>query len=118
MLVLLADCVQKRHSTEDVITVLIALRHRSALRAALKGKDEESLQPILKFIIRHLNDPRFIKVVTDVAMLVLDMYGAQMGLSSDVDALVRRLHSKVRMSAEASQQALATQGMLETLMAG
>ena len=101
-----------------MLTLLTALRHRSALRAALENRNEQTLQPILKWLNRNLEDPRVVRLTTDVAFLLLDIYGEQMGQSEEIDRLVERLHQTVRRATEWSQQAWSTKGMLDMLMAG
>ncbi|KAK8168263.1 UTP15 C terminal-domain-containing protein [Phyllosticta citrichinensis] len=105
-------------SKQDTLTLLTALRHRSALRTALKGRDELTLQPIIKWLVRNMSDPRHVQLATDVAFVLLDLYGEEMGQSPEIDALVDRLHETVRREAEISQQAWATKGMLDMLTAG
>ncbi|KKY14237.1 putative small nucleolar ribonucleoprotein complex subunit [Diplodia seriata] len=105
-------------SKQDTLTLLTALRHRSALRTALNGRDEITLQPVLKWLNKSIGDPRHVQLATDVAFVLLDLYSEEMGQSAEIDALVDQLHDKVRRNAEISQQAWSTQGMLEMLMAG
>lgn len=100
-----------------VFTLLEALGHRSALRAALRGRDENALAPILKWLTRQLPDPRHTVVVTRVAMLALEMYAGELGSSVMIDGLVERMHDRVREQVDGSQAACSTQGMLEMLMA-
>ncbi|KAF2137220.1 uncharacterized protein K452DRAFT_321916 [Aplosporella prunicola CBS 121167] len=103
---------------QDTLTLLTALRHRSALRVALKGRDELTLQPVLKWLTRAVGDPRHVQLAADVAFVLLDLYAEDMGQSPEIDALVDRLHETVRRCAEISQQAWSTMGMLDMLMAG
>ncbi len=91
--------------------------HRSALRTALSGRNEETLRPIIRFLINSVNDPRLARLVEDTATLVLDLYGEHMGQSPDVDGLVTTLHEGVRKNAEVAQMAWASTGMLDLLMA-
>jgi U3 small nucleolar RNA-associated protein 15 len=97
---------------------LTALRHRSALRVALQGRDDVSLQPILKWTNKHIVDPRFVKICVDISLLLLDLYSAQMGQSPEIDALTKDLHRKVRKEVERAQHACQTAGMLGLLMSG
>lgn len=103
---------------QNIYTLITALRHRSALRTALAGRDEVSLQPILKWLVKNINDPRHVKLTTDVALVLLDLYAEHMGRSSEIDKLVENLHETVRSNAELSQSAYSTKGMLDMLMAG
>jgi U3 small nucleolar RNA-associated protein 15 len=101
-----------------VLELLTALRHRSAMRAALLGRDETTVQPIFKWTIKHISDPRYLRICADVSLLLLDIYSEHAGVSSELGNLIRRLHSKVRKEVEMSQQAIQTKGMLEMLMVG
>ncbi|KAF2458465.1 UTP15 C terminal-domain-containing protein [Lineolata rhizophorae] len=112
------DIVLESKNQQDILTLLTALRHRSALRTALKGRDEVSLQPVLKWVFKKINDPRYLSLTTDVALMVLDLYAEHAGQSPEIDRLVKQLHNRVRTNTELSQQAVSTQGMLEMLMAG
>jgi U3 small nucleolar RNA-associated protein 15 len=101
-----------------VLTVLTALRHRSAMRNALQGRDEATVQPIFKWVIKHITDPRYVSICVDSALLLLDIYSEHVGGSSELEANIRILHRRVRLEVERSQQACQTNGMLEMLMAG
>ena len=98
------------------VTLLTALRHRSATRTALSGRDEVSLQPIFKWICKYITNPRYVNLCVDIGMLILDLYSAHMGESPDIDALMARLHKVVRAEVESSQQAWQTDGMLGMLI--
>ncbi|KAJ9625014.1 U3 small nucleolar RNA-associated protein 15 [Taxawa tesnikishii (nom. ined.)] len=102
----------------NMLTLITALRHRSALRTALKGRDETSLQPILKWLVKYIGHPRYLKLTNDVALVVLDLYAGQMGESPEIDGLIAQLHRRVRHCTELAQTAWATQGMFDLLMAG
>lgn len=101
-----------------VLTVLTALRHRSAMRAALQGRDENTVQPIFKWVNKHITDPRYVGICVDSALLLLDIYSEHVGGSSELEGSIRLLHRRVRAEVERSQQAYQTSGMLEMLMAG
>jgi U3 small nucleolar RNA-associated protein 15 len=103
--------------TLQTLTVLTALTHRSALRTALSNRDELTLQPLFRFLIKSISDTRVTRLITDVALLVLDLYADQLGKSEVVDMLVEQLHQRVRVMAEASQLSWSVLGMCELLVA-
>jgi U3 small nucleolar RNA-associated protein 15 len=100
-----------------VLTLLTALRHRSATRAALKDRDESSLQPILKWLSKYITDPRYLNTAVEVSLLVIELYSAQLGQAPEVDDLFKRLHTRVKAEAEKAQLACQTGGMLDMLIA-
>ncbi len=107
----------QNHTSRTVLTLLTALRHRSAMRAALQGRNEITLQPILRWIINCLPNPRYVGMAVEAGVLVLDMYSVHLGHSPEVDELVETLHGRVRKEIERAQQACQTRGMLDLLLA-
>ncbi|KAJ5884832.1 U3 small nucleolar RNA-associated protein 15 C-terminal [Penicillium taxi] len=97
------------------LTLLTALRHRSALRDSLKDRDELTLQPILTWIDKHIREPRLVDLSVEVAMNLLDVYSSNMGQSAQIDKMVERLHRRVRDEVEMAQHAYQTKGMLDML---
>ena len=102
------------HNTATM-TILTALRHRSALRAALSGRDEVTLQPILQWAKKHIVDARYVQICVDICIQILDLYAAQMTASTVLANSVGELHVCVRREVGRAQQAWQTQGMLEML---
>lgn len=47
------------------------LIHRDGLRTALGGRDDVLLEPILRLLLKHITDPRFGEMVSDVANIVI-----------------------------------------------
>src|SRR5689334_18800431 len=54
-----------------ICTVLDELVQRSALRLALSSRDDRTLQPLLKFMLKTLTNPRYATLLIDVANIVL-----------------------------------------------
>lgn len=99
------------------MTVFTALRHRSALNAALANRDEVTLQPVLRWLIKYIPDYRITRLTTDVALIVLDLYADQLGRSEEIDTLFDQLNQRVKDLVEASQAAWGVKGMLDMLTA-
>ncbi|KAJ5730490.1 U3 small nucleolar RNA-associated protein 15 C-terminal [Penicillium malachiteum] len=99
------------------LTLFTALRHRSALRTALKDRDEVTLQPVLSWVYKHIREPRLVELCVEVAMNLLDIYSPNLGQSAQVDKLVDRLHYRVRDEVEMAQNAFQLKGVLDMLKA-
>lgn len=99
------------------LTLFTALRHRSALRASLRDRDEVTLQPVLQWIYKHIREPRLVDLSVEVAMNLLDIYSGNLGQSTQIDKLIQRLHRRVRDEVEMAQHAYQTKGMLDMLKA-
>ncbi|KAH8671076.1 WD40-repeat-containing domain protein [Xylariales sp. PMI_506] len=112
------DETSKHYTPLSVLTLLVALRHRSALREALEGRDEETVQPVLKWVQKHIVDPRYVNVCVDVAMHLLDLYAEFTGGSQELERGFHNLHKRVRHEVETAQMATQTGGMLGGLLVG
>jgi len=110
---------------EDVLTLLTALRHRSALRTALANRSEAELLPVIRWVLKNFGTPRHLNIIYDVLLLLLDLYSHRMVDWQDdgedgreAYRLFVRIGRRVRYSAELAQQANSTLGMLSALEAG
>lgn len=116
------DQVLDRQSLEysplNVLTLLLALRHRSALRDALESRDEQSVQPVLKWVCGHISDPRYVSVCVEVGLHLLDLYAEFVNASAELHEGFRTLHRRVKVEVESAQMACQTGGMLESLLVG
>ncbi|KAG5519067.1 hypothetical protein PMAC_002153 [Pneumocystis sp. 'macacae'] len=55
-----------------VYTMLRELKQRLGLRQALENRDEESLEPIVRWLVRHVRSPRYVGMVVEVLMVIID----------------------------------------------
>ena len=110
------DAVLEEGQLSSTITLLAALRHRSATRTALSGRDDVSLQPIFKWTCRYITNPSYVKLCVDLGTLILELYSSHMCESPQIDALMVRLHRIVRNEVERAQEAWQTTGMLGMLI--
>jgi U3 small nucleolar RNA-associated protein 15 len=101
----------------SILTVLDALVHRSALKTALSNRNSETLMPLLKWLNKNIASHQYVQLKADTAMMVLELYGHEMGRSREIDSEIRRLHSSVRQSCELAQMCLGTLGMVNLLEA-
>ncbi|PNS18093.1 U3 small nucleolar RNA-associated protein 15 [Sphaceloma murrayae] len=110
--------LKQEHINKDaMLTLLTALHHRSALRVALTGKDEAMLGPFFKWITKNINDPRYVRLLSDVSLHLLDIYAPQLGgddrSEESLDSMVAQLHRRVRHGVEIAKMAGSTGSMLD-----
>ena len=118
----------KVSNSPEVMTLITALRHRSALRTALAQRSGDELVPMLVWVLNHVNHPRQIDLVYDVTLLLLDLYSSKVGEwdlrecddngGKEARRLFLRVKKRVDFEAAQAQSAEATVGMLEFLEAG
>ena len=109
---------QAEHSPLAVLSLLLGLRHRGALREALSGRDEAGVRPVLGWACAHICDPRYVSACVEVGLHLLDLYGEFAGGSAELYEGFRTLHRRVKAEVERAQVACQTGGMLDSLVAG
>ncbi|KAL4725220.1 U3 small nucleolar RNA-associated protein 15 [Fusarium chlamydosporum] len=113
---LVLDKDSPEHSPLNVLTLLLALRHRSALRDALESRDEHTVQPILKWVCAHICDPRYLSVCVEVGFHLLDLYAEFTGASTELEEGFKALTRRVKAEVGRAQSASKVGGMLESMM--
>jgi len=112
----LLDVKGPDHSPANILTLLLALRHRGAIREALSGRDETSVQPILRWICNHMFDTRYTSICIEVGLHLLELYSDYISYSADLREGFRTLHRRVKIEVERAQVAWQTSGAIESLM--
>ncbi|KAK3179299.1 U3 small nucleolar RNA-associated protein 15 [Lecanicillium sp. MT-2017a] len=112
------DRSAKDYAPLNVLSLLLALRHRSAVRDALEHRDELEVLPVLKWVCGHICDPRYVSVCVEVGLHLLDLYVEYADASVELHEGFRTLHRRVRVEVERAQIAGQTGGMLDSLMQG
>ncbi|WOO82519.1 U3 small nucleolar RNA-associated protein 15 [Vanrija pseudolonga] len=102
-------------------TTTFALIHelvqRDALRVALTGRDDVTLEPVLAFLARHVTDPRFGESAADVVGVLVDIYAAQLGHSPLVDELLAKMHTSVERELGFQRELVKLRGALDMTLA-
>lgn len=98
--------------------LLTELIHRNGLAIALANRHDLSLEPILRFLLKHVTDPNYCTVASDVTGVLIEIYTPTMGLSPLVDRLVGRLQRAVREELEFQRELVQIRGALEMVFAG
>ncbi|KAG7289790.1 hypothetical protein NEMBOFW57_006166 [Staphylotrichum longicolle] len=112
------DMAGPQYQPVTALTLLVALRHRSALREALEGRDEITVLPLLKWASKYISDPRYLSICIDMSFHLLDIYSEHVGGSAELAAQFQSLLGKVSKEVEKAQMAIQTNGMVESLMFG
>lgn len=99
-----------------VVAVLEELGKRRGLTIALSNRDEESLEPILSFLVRYIARPRFTRLLCGVANKLIDIYGDVTGQSETIDELFLKLRHQVIQERKAQKQLMIIVGQVDGLM--
>jgi U3 small nucleolar RNA-associated protein 15 len=103
------------------------LVHRDALRVALSGRDEVTLEPILAFLSRHVTDPRFGEMAAEVAGVVIgeckreptnaDIYTPILGQTPLIDEMIGKMQSRIERELSFQRELMKLRGALDMTLA-
>jgi len=112
------DAVLRKNVPPTTTFSLISeLMHRDGLRTALGGRDDVSLEPVLRLLIKHVADPRFGSMCCDVSCIVIDMYTSVLGRSPLIDTLFLRLRRKLDQELKFQRELHLLAGALDMILA-
>jgi U3 small nucleolar RNA-associated protein 15 len=103
-------------SAEQTVTVLEELRRRGKVLTSLQGRDEQSLEPIIKWAVNSVHDTRCVSIIADWIGCIVDLYGAIIDSSPVLESLISHLTSRLRQEVEKAKEAKRIEGMLELLL--
>ena len=87
------------------------------MRTALTGRDAAGLVPVLRFVARHVANPRHSRQLAGLTARVLDIYGGEIGASSEVDAALRRIRDRIAHQIKLQSQLAGLGGVAAPLLA-
>jgi U3 small nucleolar RNA-associated protein 15 len=99
-----------------VVSLLEELHYRQGTKIALAGRDEATLEPLLRFLVKYLCHPQYSSVLINVCEMVIDMYAQIVGQSVVIDEQFKKLESAMRRETQLHKKLLPLLGSLETLM--
>lgn len=103
--------------TADVVYAVIEeLNYRRGLKIALAHRDEITLEPVARFVVRNITNPRYSSLLIDVANALLDAYGGVIGQGTVLDELFARLRSKVARELWYQRELLQVLGSLDMVL--
>ena len=112
------DAALLNGAADVVVGVIEELVQRNGLRIALHGRDQQTLQPLVGFLVRNITRPPHAHVLIGVANLLLDMYAPVFGQSAAIDELFVRLRATCEGEARLQVDLAQLMGAMDVLLAG
>jgi U3 small nucleolar RNA-associated protein 15 len=109
------DNVIENKSAVLITSVLRELVHRDGLMTALGGRDEKTLEPIIAFLCRYMDHPKYASLLMDVTLMILEMYKGVMTRSMVISDLLMKLRQKVKQELMVQQKMMQVTGIMESL---
>lgn len=104
-------------SVEQTQAVLEDLRARGKIQVSLYDRDVSGLEPVLKWCIKQLSDPRHVDVASDWIVALVDMHQETVEESPALASLVGHLTKVLKEQVENAEEAQLLEGMIELLIA-
>ena len=98
-----------------IYTVMKEMHSRCALEIALANRDEHSLEPILRYLLKYVTYPKFSRFLVHVTEKVLDLYSSLISKSVLLEDLVEKLRMKIREEIQVQKQVSSVLGMLDLI---
>jgi len=105
--------LKNRYEPEIVVSVIQELCRRDALKLVLSGRDEQTLQPILAFLVCHVTNPRYFTVLCDTTHILADLYSSVLGMSPAIDKLFDKLNKRLKLEVKVQEQYMKLQGAMD-----
>lgn len=110
------DEVISTRNPKNIAGVLEELGRRRGLTHALSNRDEETLEPILRYVSRYIKKPNYTSILIGVAHILIDIYGDVVGESEEVDGLFRKLKHQIKLECKAQRSLMFLVGQIESSM--
>lgn len=111
-----SDSVSSQNRSPVIIVSLLEeLIYRDGLRTALAGRDDASLEPLLRFLMKNLCNPRYTKLLVEIVNIILEMYGGVIAQSSLLEELMRKISDKVQEEVRLEQDLQEVMGIFELI---
>ena len=76
-----------------------------------------TLEPLLRFLLRHATNPQYTSLVCDALTIVIETYASVLGQSPIIDDLFGRIWSKLSEEMRLQNQLFQVNGALEMILA-
>ena len=104
------DALDKALATKDEIIIISIIReilYRNGLKIALSKRDENTLEPLITFLINTIPNPLHTKILVEVMSQLLDLYASELGKSVVFDEMFfkmqKRLEKEIQLNKSMQQ---------------
>lgn len=92
------------------------LSHRQGLFVAIGDRDEDSLLPLLNFILKHINTPEYSKTLIKLFNVILDLYSVVIHQSPLICDVILKISYKIKNELRSLDSMLKVVGVLSSLV--
>lgn len=111
------DAALESNSPEIIVSIFEEFIRRHALTIPLSGRNEETLKPILLFLLKFITNPNYMQTLVSVSNILLDIYSPTIGKSTEIDELYFKLQTKLKEEIGFQKKLFGLVGILDLLIA-
>jgi U3 small nucleolar RNA-associated protein 15 len=110
------DYVLEKGTFQAILAVLEEIRHRDAYDACLGGRNDQTLLPLARFILKHITHPQYAPLISTFCLKFLSVGQYYIGRSSDFDEILLKLSSRLNVELAFQNEARKLLGALNMIM--
>ncbi|ANZ77201.1 BA75_04210T0 [Komagataella pastoris] len=111
----LDSCLSEEQGKEMTVSCLEELRKKGKVRVALNNRSEATLEPLLSWCCKYVDDVKLVTLIADYLAIVLEMYPLVFYGSPILEETLRTVQRKVSQEIEKAKAAQVIEGMLSLL---
>lgn len=96
-------------------TILTEIKHRAAFPETFHNRSPETLLPILQWMQKMVDDPRYTPIIIDMMYEILDIYGADLLEDRDIAYVIEGITRKVGKEIQQADTSQTLIGLLEMI---
>ncbi|KAL3226577.1 hypothetical protein MRX96_024915 [Rhipicephalus microplus] len=98
------------------VAVMQELIRRRALKSALAGRSGKDLDELMLFVTKNVTDPRFSRIMLDVASLMVEVYYPEVTTCKETFRRLKILQKVMHLEAKHMQEMMELKGTIEILL--
>lgn len=106
-----------RREPQIAVSVMQELIRRRALKSALAGRTGKDLVTLMQFVTKNLTDPRYSRILLDVAALMVEVYCSEVSTCDETHRRFQILQKVVQQEAKHMCEMMELKGTIEMLLA-
>jgi len=107
---------ENANEPEIVVSFMQELIRRGALKSSLAGRTDKHLKYVIDFLVKHIRDPKFNRILVDVALFLTEVYMPNINRSLEIQKMFKSLNSVINSELNCMQQMLEVAGQISSLI--
>ncbi|ELP92117.1 hypothetical protein EIN_380440 [Entamoeba invadens IP1] len=114
-----SEALDKALETRDetiIMTIIREIIYRNGMRVALINRNENTLQPLMSFLINSIPNPNYTKIIIEVIYQLLDIYISKLGKSALFDDMFFKLQKRLEKEIQLNRNMQELLGQIDLII--